>query len=64
MAKEDFFSHLKNKSPSDDEIQRTEEIIKIFDIKNGEKLTNLYMKSDVIFLADVFEKHNKTSIEQ
>ena len=38
MAKEDFFSYLKNKCPSDDEIQRTEEIIKIFVIEKGEEL--------------------------
>ena len=55
MAKENFFSYSKNKCPSDDEIQRTEEIITIFVIKNGEELNNLYLKSDVIFLADVFE---------
>ena len=64
MAKEDFFSNLKNKCPSDDEIQRTEEIITIFVIENGEELNNLYLKSDVIFLADVFEKLIKTSFEQ
>ena len=56
MAKEDFFSNIKNKCPSDDEIQRTEEIIKILVIKNGEDLNTFYLKSDVYFLADVFEK--------
>ena len=64
MAKEDFFSNLKNKCPRDDDIQRTEEIIKKFVIKNGEELKKLYLKSHVIFLADVFEKLFKTSIEQ
>ena len=44
MRKEDFFGTLKNKCPSGDEIQRTKEIIKIFDIKNGEELTKLYIK--------------------
>ena len=36
---EDFFSKLKNKCPDDEEIQRTKEIIEIFDIKSGEELT-------------------------
>ena len=37
LKKEDFFSKLKNKSPDDSEIERTKEIIKIFDFENGEK---------------------------
>ena len=56
MTKKDFCSKLKNKCPSDEEIQRTREIIKLFDIKNGEELLNLYLNSDVVFLADIFEK--------
>ena len=64
LAKEDFFSKLKINCPSDEEIQRTEEIIKLFDIKMGEELIKLYLKSDVILVADVLQKLNKTSIEQ
>ena len=64
LSKEDFFSKLKNKSPDDEEIQRTKEIIKLFDIKNGEELTELYLKSDVILLVEVFEKFIKLSIEE
>ena len=55
LKKEDFFSKLKNKCPDDDEIERTKEIIKLFDIKNGEELTKLYCKNDVFLLADVME---------
>ena len=64
LRKKNFFSNLKNKCPDDEEIQRTIEIIKIFDIKNGEELTNLYLKTDVILLADVLEKFIKISIEE
>ena len=64
LEKEDFFSKLKNDYPDNDEIERTKEIIKLFDIKNGEKLTKLYCKSDVILLADVFEKFVKVSFEE
>ena len=56
LKKEDFFNKLKNKCPDDDVIERTKEIIKLFDIKNGEELTKLYCKSDVILLADVIEE--------
>ena len=45
-------------------MERLKQIIKIFDIKNGEKLTKLYLKSDVILLADVIEKIIKVSSEE
>ena len=64
LKKEDFFSKLKNDYPDDDEIERTKEIIKLFNIKNGEELTRLYCKTDFILLADVFEKFSKVSTEE
>ena len=36
----------------------------MFDLKNGEEVTNLYCKSDVILLADVIEKFVEVSFEQ
>ena len=62
--KEDFFSKLKNKCADDEEIRGTKEVIKVIDFKNGEELTKFYWKSDVISLADVFEKNIKISIEE
>ena len=62
--KEDFFSKIKTNFPDDEEIERTTEIIKLFDIKNGEELTKLYCKSDVILLADVIKKFVKVSFEE
>ena len=64
LKKEDFFNKLKNDYPDDDEIERTKGIIKLFNIKNGEELTKLYCKSDVILLADVMEKFVKVSFEE
>ena len=64
LKKENFFSKLKNDYPDDDEIERTKEIIKLFNIKNGEELTKLYYKTDVIFLADIMEKFFKVSFEE
>ena len=63
LQKEDFFSKLKNKCPDNDEIERTKETIELFDIKNGEKLTELFCKSDVILLVDVIDKFVKVSFE-
>ena len=61
LKEEDFFSKLKNDYPDDDEIERTREIKKLFNIKDGGELTKLYCRSDVILLADVFEKFVKVS---
>ena len=36
----------------------------MFNIKSGKELTNLYLKSDVILVADVFEKFVKISTEE
>ena len=64
LEKEDFFKKLKNDYTDNDEIERTKEIIKLFNIKDGGELTKLYCKSDVILLADVFEKFVKVSFEE
>ena len=64
LKKEDFFSRLKNDYPDDEEIERTRELIKPFNIKDGEELTKLYCKSHVFLLADVFEKIVKVSKEE
>ena len=64
LKKEHFFSKLKNICPDDEEIQRTMDIIKKFKIKNGEELTEIYLKSDVLLLACVFEKFIKVSVNE
>ena len=64
LKKKDFFSKLKNDYPSDEEMERTKEIIKLFKSKNGEELTQLYIKSDVSLLAYVYEKFIKVSANE
>ncbi len=64
LKKEDFFSKLKNKCPDDEEVQRTMYIIEKFNIKNGEELTEIYLKSDVLLLACVIEKFIKVSVNE
>ena len=64
LKKEDIFSNLKNKCPDDEEIERTKDNIKKFNVEDGEELTELYLKSDVLLLACVFEKFVKVSVNE
>ena len=64
ISKKAFFSKLKNKCPDDEEIERTKEIIEKINIKNGEELTEIFLKSDVLLLACVFEKLIKVSVNE
>ena len=64
LEKNDFFSKIKNECPNDEETERTNEIIKLFDNKIGEELTKIYLRSDVVLLVDVFEKFVKVSTEE
>ena len=64
LKKEDFFSKLKNKCPDDEEIERTKDIFKKFNTKNGQELTEIYLISDVLLLTCVFEKFIKVSVNE
>ena len=46
------------------EYKGTKEIIKIFDVKNEEELTQMYLKSDVLLLTCVFEKFIEVSVNE
>ena len=56
ISKEHNFSKMKKDYPGHKEIERTDKIFKIFNIQNGKNLKQLHLRSDVILLADLFEK--------
>ena len=62
LKKEDFFSKLKIKNSDNKEMERTKEETKFFNIKNGEELTKIFLKSHVILLTCVFQNYIKVSI--
>ena len=64
LTKEDYWSTLTQSYPSDDDIQRTQELIDKNNIKNGQELTMLYLKMDVLQLADVFENFVESSTRE
>ena len=64
LSPEDFWSTLKQTTPSLEEINRTQEIIKKYDLENGQELTELYLKMDVLQLTAVFENFvEKSTLE-
>ena len=55
LTTEDYWSTLTQSYPSDDDIQRTQELIDKNNITTGPELTMFYLKTDVLQLADIFE---------
>ena len=45
-------------------IERTKENVKLFNIKSGKELTEIYLKSDLLLLTCVFEKFIKVSVNE
>ena len=64
LTKEDYWSTLTQSYPSDDDIKRTQELIDKNKIENGRELTMLYLKMDVLQLADVFENCVESSTRE
>ena len=57
-----MFSKIKIDYPSGIEIERTKQSFILFFFKNGEELTKIFIKSDVLILSYVFEKFLTGSI--
>ena len=53
--KEKFYSLLTGKKISDKEYERVLKVLNKFEMKTMKNYHNLYLKCDVLLLADVFE---------
>ena len=53
--KEDFYSHLNMEDITDADYAHVKRVCKDFEIKNLREYHNLYVQSDTLLLADVFE---------
>ena len=54
----------ENTCPTDEEVERSKEVFKEFDIEIGEEITRLYLKSDELSLACVFDKFVRVPINE
>ncbi len=59
--KDKFYSQLKNENITDDEYRYAQDIWKEFDCETFGDYHDLYLKTDVLLLADVFESFREVS---
>ena len=57
------FSSLKDSGVNEKEYEKACNIWKVFKIKNFGEYHNLYLKTDLLLLVDVFEKFVETSLD-
>ena len=61
--KEDFYSHLKMEDITDANYAHTKKVCKDFEIKNLREYHGVYVQSDTLLLADVFENFRNMCLE-
>lgn len=62
-SKEDFFSHMNDEDISDEDYQHAQTVWETFMLETMGEYHDLYLKSDILLLSDVFENFRKTCLE-
>ena len=61
--KEDFYSIMNNEHITNKDYKHAQTVWKTFELKTMGEYHDLYLKSDILLLADVFENFRKTCLE-
>ena len=61
--KEDFYSHLNMEEITDSDHRHTERVCKDFKIKHFDDYHDLFVQSNTLFLADMFENFQNMGLE-
>ncbi|XP_068737901.1 uncharacterized protein [Montipora capricornis] len=61
--KEEFYSILNDEDITDDQYKHAQNVWDVFSLENMGEYHNLYLKSDILLLADVFENFRKTCLQ-
>ena len=62
-TKEDFYSILNNEQITDEDYKHAQNVWNTFKLSNMGEYHDLYLKSDILLLADVFQKFRRTCLE-
>ena len=62
-TKEDFYSNMNNEHISDEDYCHAQKVSNTFQLQTMGEYHNLYLKSDILLLADVFENFRKTCLQ-
>ena len=62
-TKEDFFSIMNNEHITDEDYKHAQNVWDTFNLKSMGEYHDLYLQSDILLLADVFENFRRTCLE-